>query len=41
LSYERQFCTGGCDERTSVREAVDSVFVEAVARKRLVKIVID
>jgi hypothetical protein len=34
---EREFCTGGCEERTSGREAKESQLLEAVARERLVK----
>jgi hypothetical protein len=36
-----EFCMGGCDKRTCVREAVESSSVEAVASKRLVETVID
>jgi hypothetical protein len=37
----QEFCTGGCDKRTRVREAEESPMVEPVARKRLVEAVID
>jgi hypothetical protein len=36
-SVESQFCTGGCEERTWAREAVEFPILEAVARERLVK----
>jgi hypothetical protein len=36
-SVERQFCTGGCEDRTWEREAEESTLLEAVARERLVK----
>jgi hypothetical protein len=32
-----EFCVGGYEDRTSAREAEESSFLEAVARKRLVK----
>jgi hypothetical protein len=32
-----EFCTGGCEERTSAREAEGSPVLEAVARERPVK----
>jgi hypothetical protein len=32
-----QFCTGGCEERTSEREAEEFPILDAVARERLVK----
>jgi hypothetical protein len=32
-----EFCKGGCDKRTSVREAGESPLLQAVARERLVK----
>jgi hypothetical protein len=31
------FCTGGCEDRTSVHEAEESPLLVAAARKRLVK----
>jgi hypothetical protein len=30
-------CTGGCDKRTSAREAEETPLLETVARERLVK----
>jgi DNA-binding TFAR19-related protein (PDSD5 family) len=33
-----EFCTGGCEDRTSEREAEESLLLEAVARERLDKI---
>jgi predicted kinase len=32
-----EFCTAGCEDRISAREAEESPLLEAVARKRLVK----
>jgi hypothetical protein len=32
-----QFCTGACEEWTSVREAEESSLLESVARERLMK----
>jgi hypothetical protein len=32
-----QFCTGGCEERISTREAEEIPLLEAFARERLVK----
>jgi hypothetical protein len=40
LSVESQFCTVIYDKRTRVQEAEKSPWVEAVARKWLVEIVI-
>jgi hypothetical protein len=37
LSDDRQFCTGGCEDRTWAREAEESTLLEAVTRERLVK----
>jgi hypothetical protein len=34
---DSQFYTGGCEERSSVREAEESPLLEAAARERLVK----
>jgi hypothetical protein len=34
---ERQFCTGGCEERTSACEAEESPLLEVIARERPVK----
>jgi hypothetical protein len=35
--FVRQFCTGGCEERTWAREAEESPLLEAVTREGLVK----
>jgi hypothetical protein len=32
-----KFCKGGCEDRTSAREAEESPLIEAVARERLWK----
>jgi hypothetical protein len=32
-----EFCTGGCQDRISAREAEESPLVEAIARERLMK----
>jgi hypothetical protein len=37
LSADRQFRTGGCEDRTSLREAEESILLESVAKERLVK----
>jgi hypothetical protein len=37
----QEFCMGGCDKRTRMRESEESPLIEVVARKRLVKTVID
>jgi hypothetical protein len=36
-SVERQFFTGGCEDRTSEREVEEYTLLEAIARERLVK----
>jgi hypothetical protein len=36
-SVERQFCTGGCEERALACENEESPLLETVARERLVK----
>jgi hypothetical protein len=36
-SSVKEFCTGGCEDRTPAREAEESLFLEAVARERLAK----
>jgi hypothetical protein len=37
MSFVRQFCKGGCEDRIRVHEAEESPLLEAVARERLVK----
>jgi hypothetical protein len=37
LIVDRQFCTGGCEDRTSSREAEESPLLEVVAREQLMK----
>jgi hypothetical protein len=36
-SVERQFCTGGCEDRTKTCEAEESPMLEAAVREQLVK----
>jgi hypothetical protein len=37
-SVKREFCTGGCEERTSMRETEESPLFEDFAWERLEKI---
>jgi hypothetical protein len=36
-SVVRQFCKGGCEDRTRAREAEEFPLLESIARERLVK----